>query len=74
MQAFMEIDAVLSEKKACVASRLNFLSAKFLYGKPLKEARAAAARGGHSASSNTVSLSPLELMTASCVRANKRTV
>ena len=67
----MEIDAILSEKKACVASRLHFVSAKFLYGKPLKEARAAAARGGHSASSNTVSLSPLELMTASPVCCQK---
>ena len=36
-----------------------------LYGRPLKEARAAAARGARSESSNTVSLSPLELMTAS---------
>ena len=71
VRAFMEIDAILSEKKACVASRLHFVSAKFLYGKPLKEARAAAARGGHSASSNTVSLSPLELMTASPVCCQK---
>jgi len=67
----MEIDDVLSEKNACVASRLHFVSAKFLYGKPLKEARAAAARGGHSASSNTVSLTPLELMTASPVCCQK---
>ena len=71
VRAFMEIDAILSEKKACVASRLHFVSAKFLYGKPLKEARAAAARGGHSASSNTVSLSPLDLMTASPVCCQK---
>jgi len=67
LRAFMEIDAVLSEKNACTASRLKFVSGKFLYGKPLKEARIAAARDVHSASSNPVSLSPLELMTESSV-------
>ena len=51
VRAFMEIDAVLSEKKACMASRLQFVSTNFLYGKPLKDARAAAARGAHSSNS-----------------------
>ena len=67
VRAFMEIDAVLSEKKACTASRLQFVSTNFLYGKPLKDARAAAARGAHSSNSNPVSLSPLELMTQASV-------
>ena len=71
LRAFMEIDAVLFEKNACRASRLQFVSAKFMYGKPLKEARIAAARDVHSASSNPVSLSPLELMTESCVCCQK---
>ena len=39
LRAFMEIDTVLSEKNACTASRLQFVSGKFLYGRPLKEAR-----------------------------------
>ena len=34
LQAFVEIDAVLSEKNACIVSRLQFVSGNFLYGKP----------------------------------------
>ena len=71
VQAFIEIDAVLLEKNVCMASRLQFVSAKFLYGKPLKEAKAAATRDVHNSSSNTNSLSPLELMTQSDVCCQK---
>lgn len=67
----MEIDAVLSEKNACTALRLQFVSTIFSYGKSLKEARARAACGAHSTSSNPVSLSPLDLMTQSCVCSQK---
>ena len=67
VRAFMEIDAVLYRKNARIASRLQFVSAKFLYGKQLKDARAAAARVAQSSRSNTVSMSPLELMTVARV-------
>ena len=68
VQAFMEIDKALSEKNACASSRLHFVSANFLYGRPLEEARAAAALGTPSASSNTnsrSSRSSLQVMTES---------
>lgn len=67
VQVFMEIDAVLSEKNACASSRLHFVSAKVLYGCPLKEARAPAALGTPSASSNANSRSSLEVTADSSV-------
>ena len=67
VQAFIEIDKALSEKNACTSSRLHFVSANFLYGRPLKESRAAAALGTPSASSNANSRSSLEIMMESSI-------
>ncbi len=66
----MEIDAKLCERDACEASRLKFVSPKFLHGKPCKSAGDAAVRCGEIVDSNSV-LSPLELMTETRVRCSK---